>query len=363
MAQGEQLMRSLDKSSARRILVRGTNWVGDAVMTLPAVKALAEACPRAEVHVLAKPWVAPVYEACPQVKEVVLYEAKARHQGLGGGFVLAGELKKGGYDWAVLFQNAFQAALLAFMARIPVRLGYDSDARKILLTHPLLRTQQDRSIHETAYYLNILYKAGLIDNAPLPEGVCPELMPLEKDRLWAEEFLAEKGAEGRLLGLAPGAAFGPAKCWPAERFSASARILKEDDFETVLLFGSKGEQKACHEVSEGLGDLKTLNLAGATSLGQALALLERLDLFITNDSGLMHAAAALGAPTVAVFGSTNPVTTAARGPKTALVRKPVDCSPCKKPVCPRDMRCFTIISPQDVARAARGLLDKGLEVY
>ncbi|KIX12891.1 lipopolysaccharide heptosyltransferase II [Dethiosulfatarculus sandiegensis] len=355
-------MRPLDKTSVRRILVRGANWVGDAVMTLPAVKALAESCPRAEVHVLAKPWVAPVYQACPEVKNVVLYEAKTRHQGLKGGLALVGELKKGGYDWAVLFQNAFQAALIAFLARIPVRLGYDSDARKMLLTHPVTRTKEDRSVHETSYYLNVLYQLGLIDQAPLPEGVCPELCPLEQDRLWAGDFLAEKGAQGRLLGLAPGAAFGPAKCWPAERFSAAARLLEQDGFETVLLFGSKGEQKACQEVSQGLGDLKTLNLAGATSLGQALALLERLDLFITNDSGLMHAAAALGAPTVAVFGSTNPVTTSAKGPRTALVCKPVDCSPCKKPVCPRDMRCFTVISPEDVALAARGLLAKGPEV-
>ena len=148
---------------------------------------------------------------------------------------------------------------------------------------------------------------------------------------------------------------------PPSVFAAAARDLA-DRFDAVLLFGGKGEAAACDVVAQGLAGLKVLNLAGSTDLGQALALVERTGLFITNDSGLMHAAAALGRSTVAVFGSTNPVTTGPLGPRTALVRVPVDCSPCLKPVCPTgDLKCFTAISPEQVAQAARELLAGGGE--
>jgi heptosyltransferase-2 len=161
-----------------------------------------------------------------------------------------------------------------------------------------------------------------------------------REQGWAEGFLAGQGlAPGRLLGCAPWASFGPAKCWPAERFAATLQDLAGEG--SVLLFGSGAEAQATAAVGQGLTGLRFVDLAGRTDLAQALALLARLDLFITNDSGLMHAAAALGVPTLAVFGSTNPVTTAPLGPLVQVVRHPVECSPCLKPVCPQnDLRCF-----------------------
>ena len=179
--------------------------------------------------------------------------------------------------------------------------------------------------------------------------MAPRIALDQADVNWALEFLAENGLgrDARLLGMAPGAAFGPAKMWPADRFAETARLLEPDGLNAVLLFGSRGEAQACRLVEQGLGGMKTLNLAGSTTLGQALALLARLKLFITNDSGLMHAAAALGIATCAVFGSTNPVTTSPLGPRTRVVRKPVECSPCLKPVCPRpEMICFAAITPR-----------------
>ena len=351
-------MTPLQREQPRRILVRATNWVGDAVMTLPAVEALAQACPQAAIEVLAKPWVAPVYAASPWVSAVKHYDASGAHAGLRGRLRLAGELKSIGYDWAVLFQNAFEAALIARLAGIPVRLGYATDGRSLLLTHKAARTAQVRNIHETSYYLHILWQAGLLDSEPPAGGVRPSLELDSQDASWAQGFLAgEKIESGQpLLGLAPGATFGPAKCWPAERFVAAARDLAGEGTRAVLLFGSAAEKEATDAVAQGLEGLKVVDLAGRTSLGQALALLARLELFLTNDSGLMHAAAALGTPTVAVFGSTNPVTTAPLGPWVSIVRRPVDCSPCLKPVCPRDMRCFTAIEPQEVVRAGQELL-------
>ncbi len=351
-------MRRLDPSTARHILVRATNWVGDAVMTLPALEALAGLCPQARITVLAKPWVAPVYAAAPSRPRVMLLEAGGAHAGLAGRLRLARELRGMDFDWALLFQNAFEAGLIAWLARVPVRLGYATDGRGPLLTHRVPRRPEVRRVHETAYYLHILHGAGLLDQAPPAGGVQPELRLPAGDGEWAAEFLADQGLEGeRLLGLAPGAAFGPAKCWPAERFAAAARGLARQGLGAVLLFGSRGEAAACAQVAGGLAGLKVVDLSGRTSLGQALALLARLDLFVTNDSGLMHAAAALGRPTVAVFGSTNPVTTAPLGPWVRLVRQAVECSPCLKPVCPRpEMICFTGIEPAQVVAAGRELL-------
>jgi heptosyltransferase-2 len=354
-------MRALDPAAPKRILVRATNWVGDAVMTLPALEALVRACPQAELTVLAKPWVAPVYAAASCQPKVMLLDARGAHQGIGGNMRLAKGLRSMGFDWAVLLQNAFEAGLIAWLARVPVRIGYASDGRGRLLTHGVKRTPAVRQVHETSYYLHMLYGTGLLAEEPLPEGVQPRLVLGQEDDEWAKVFLAENGLQAApLLGLAPGAAFGPAKCWPAERFAAAAQDLKADGFKAVLLFGSASEAATNAQVAGGLGGLKVVDLAGRTDLGQALALLKRLSLFVTNDSGLMHAAAALGTPTVAVFGSTNPVTTSPLGPKVALVRREVECSPCLKPVCPRgDLICFEGIGPQDVADTARRLLGVG----
>ena len=351
-------MRPLDPGSCRRLLVRGTNWVGDAVMTLPALEALANACPQARITVLAKPWVAAIYNACPRVAEVRGFPPETGWEGLKARYRLADNIRREGYDWAVLLQNALGAALIAWWARVPVRLGYASDGRGLLLTHPIARHGGVRQVHETSYYLYMLHRAGLLAQQPPPGGVRPLLQVDAWDRAWAADFLAQQGlgAGDRLLGMAPGAAYGPAKCWPAERFAASARELWADGLHAVLLLGSRGEASACRRVAQGLEGIKVLNLAGSTNLGQVLALLERLEVFITNDSGLMHAAAALGRPTVAVFGSTNPVTTAPLGPHTRILRHPVDCSPCLKPTCPLDLRCFTAIEPQEAAQAARELV-------
>jgi heptosyltransferase-2 len=350
-------MRPLDPSAPRYILVRATNWVGDAVMTLPALEALAAACPQAELTVLAKPWVAPVYAAALCKPKVMILEARGIHQGALGRLRLAKELRSMGFDWAVLFQNAFEAGFIVWWARIPVRAGYASDGRGPLLTHGLKRTPAVRQLHETSYYLHVLHGAGILPQESPPEGVQPELqLPAEYEK-WADEFLASNGLQGsRLLGLAPGAAFGPAKCWPADRFASAAQELVQDGYDAVLLFGSPGEAATTAQVAAEFDEVKVMDLAGRTDLGQALALLKRLSMFLTNDSGLMHAAAALGAPTVAVFGSTNPVTTSPLGPEVALVRREVECSPCLKPECPRgDLICFDGITPQDVAAAARGL--------
>lgn len=355
-------MAPLDTAAPRRIMVRGTNWVGDAVMTLPALEALNAACPQAGIEVVARPWVAAVYEAHPAVQRVHHLNAHTAHKWAWGRVRLARELGREHFDWAVLFQNAFEAAFIAWLARVPVRVGFDSDARRMLLTHPVRRLAWMRRVHETSYYLWILRGAGLLDHDPPAEGVTPRLYIRDQDRAWAGEFLAARGLDkaGNLVGMAPGAAFGPAKCWPADRYAAAAGMLADKGLGPALLFGSNSERPAVEAVAALAGEDRVVDLAGRTDLGQALALLARLSLFITNDSGLMHAAAALGVPTVAVFGSTNPTATGPLGPRVRVVYHPVDCAPCKKPNCPTgDLKCLTAISPEEVAEAGLELLAGG----
>lgn len=342
----------------RRVLVRATNWVGDAVMTLPAMDRLGQAFAGASIDVLAKPWVAAVYRGHPAVNEVLILDAQGRHKGLAGRLRLARWLRGRGYDCAVLLQNAFDAALIAWLAGIPRRIGYARDGRRPLLTTAVACPPEARALHETSYYLRLLAGAGLIDDQPPAQGVRPVLRPRPEDAAWADGFIAGRGLAGRpLIGVAPGAAFGPAKCWPAESFAAAAAGLAPGLGASVLLFGGKGEARTTAQVAARLGQTPHADLAGATDLGQALALLARLSLFLTNDSGLMHAAAALGAPTVAVFGSTNPATTGPLGRRVAIVRKDCPCAPCKKPVCPSgDLRCLRSIAPEDVIAAAENLL-------
>ncbi len=326
-------------------------------MSLPALAALARACPDARIEVLARPWVAELYAMQPGVGRVLIIDEKGQNKGLGGMMRLVKNLRAPNYQWAILLQNAFKAAALAWLARIPTRIGYSRDGRGFLLTQAVPCPASIRKVHETAYYLNILHQVGLCP-APNPNGTTPELHLSAGALAWANEFLQRQNLSGPLLGLAPGASFGPAKCWPAQNYAAAARELAQKRQMTVLIFGSAAEDAVARQVMEGLGNIKAINLCGALGLAQALALLSKLNLLLTNDSGLMHAAAALGAPTLAIFGSTNPQTTRPLGPKVTLLRKPLDCSPCLKPACPHGhMRCFWAITPEEVVRAASALLN------
>lgn len=331
-------------------------------MSLPALAALIKACPEASIDVLARPWVAELYAMQPGVNQVLIIDEKGANRGFKGMRKLIAGLKEANYQWALLLQNAFKAAALAWLARIPLRIGYKRDARGFLLTHGVDCPPAIRKVHETAYYLNLLCQVGLAP-APPAEGVLPVLCLSPAAIGWADAFLAEHKLTGPLLGLAPGASFGPAKCWPAPNYAKAAGALARQRGMVILIFGSKAEAVVAEQVKSGLPkDARVLDLCGGLSLSQALALLARLDLLLTNDSGLMHAAAALGRPTLAIFGSTNPQTTRPLGPRVKLLRKDFDCAPCKKPTCSRgDLRCLWAITPDEVFNAAIEMLDNNKE--
>ena len=336
-----------------RLLIRSTNWIGDAVMTTPAVRAIRHNFPGARISLLAKPWVVPVFAHSPHVDEIIVFDAKGRHKGFGGTIRMARDLRTYRFDAAIFLQNAIEAALIAFMAGIPVRIGFDTDARRLLLTHPVRCTKAIKTIHQTGYYLKMLEGAGLVTG---PSSL--ELRVGAQDRHAAEQILSTRGITPghRVVGLNPSATFGPAKQWFPERYAALGdRLIREHDA-VILIFGGPSDRELGRTISR-MMTAPAIDLSGQTSLGEAMALIDRCDGFVTNDSGLMHVAAALNTPLVAIFGSTNWTTTSPYSPTSRIVRVPIECSPCMQPVCPLGhMNCMKRVTVDMVFGAVEDLL-------
>ena len=345
-------MNALPKEGIRKILIRGTNWIGDVVMTLPAITAVREAYPEARISILVKPWVADLLRISPDVDEVMVYERPGVHEGLGGLFRLVRELKTQKFDMAILLQNAIEAAVIAWLARIPVRAGYNTDGRGIFLTHSVIRSKEILRVHQVEYYLGMLKALGL--EAGRKDA---RLLISEEEKALSDRILKQRGiAETSLLiGLAPGATYGPAKRWYPERFANVADRLIERFSASVLLFGSPGDHDIAQKVQESARS-SLINLTGETTLREAISLIARCRLFVTNDSGLMHVAGALGVPTVAIFGSTNPLTTSPVGRKSVVITKNAPCSPCLKEICPTDFSCMDLITTDEVYLTAETML-------
>ena len=340
-----------------RIVIRSANWVGDAIMSTPALRAVRRAFPGARITLLAKPWVIPIFEKSPDIDEIMVYEADGRHNGPLGLLRLAADIHRQRFDTAILLQNAFEAALLAFMARIPRRIGFTTDARSLLLTDRINTWRPLKKGHLIDYYLGLMQGAGIATrNKKLHLHITPE------ETAEARRFLAETGtAEHQwVVGLNPGAAFGTAKRWLPERYVELGRRLADEHKAMILIFGSSSESQLGTQLATQIGP-SCVNLSGHTSLRQAMALIGICNLFITNDSGLMHVAAALDIPQVAIIGPTDPIATGPVNTLSRLVQKPESChlSPCLKPHCPlKDHRCMTAISVEMVMQTALALLPK-----
>lgn len=346
-------IKPIQTENIRRLLIRSTNWIGDAIMTTPAVQTIRQSFPRAHISILAKPWVAPVFENSPHVDAVLIYDGAARHKGFWGKFRLAKELRKYRFDAAILLQNAFEAALITLLGGIPLRIGYNTDGRSLLLTHPVPCKPEIKKVHQTRYYLNILRELGLKDGSPnLYFAVS------RQQRLRAKEILAEYGLSKNagLVGINPGATFGPAKQWHPERFARLADKIQEVTGFRILILGGPQDSQLGRQITQ-MMKYPPLDLSGKTDLGEAMALIEQCRLFVSNDSGLMHVAAALNVPLVAVFGSTNSTTTGPLGSRSRVVQVSVACSPCLKPECPEGhLNCMDRIDVDMVFAAAKAML-------
>jgi heptosyltransferase-2 len=328
-------------------LIIAPQWIGDAVMTEPLVRRLQARGERLTVGAL--PWVAPVYRAMPQVAEVV--EFPFQHGGLQwtGRRAMAAQLT-GRFDAAYVLPNSLKSALIPFLARIPRRVGYRGEARIGLLTERLPNPPRDNRPPMVAFYSALSGETGLDQDRPA----------LQMDPQVVAQALLDLGLQrGGYVVFAPGAEYGPAKRWPAAHFAALAQQLDVP----VVLLGSGKERALCEEIAAPVNAARpgwAFNFAGKTTLAQAFSAIAASKNVVSNDSGLMHVAAAFGVPQVAVYGSSSPLHTPPLNnlaqvlwlKTNAAYQPPLDCAPCYQRDCPLGhTRCLVDVRPEQVLAA------------
>ncbi len=326
-----------------------TNWLGDTMIALPALRALRERFPGGHLAVQIRANLAEILSGIPWIDEVLPLTIRSGTPGIADRVRVAGELRRKRFGLAVVFPNSFDSALLPFLAGIPERLGYARDGRGPLLTVPVPATPEIRSMHQVRSYHALLRPLG-IGGEPGPV----ELEVPESAAERAGALLAELPGEGPVIALAAGSAYGRAREWPEEHFAALARILAERHGARFVLVGAPREVEQCRKVVALAGGLPRgsaiLITAGRTSPADLAALLARCDAFFGNDSGAMHVAAAVGIPTLAIFGSTNPVHTHPLGPRAEIFVSDRECSPCMARTCRfGHYGCLTDFTPEMVA--------------
>ena len=349
--------------SFRKILVRATDWVGDAVMSLPALQALRVQYPQARISLLARPWVADIYRREPFCDDLIPYEAPRGSRGLHTKWQIASELRVRSFDCAILLPNSFESAMLVRLAQVPLRIGYRRDARGWLLTRAVpVPRRGEIPKHERFYYLELLRRSGLISSYSLEGDIRLDGSRAAKAK--GREAFRELSVSEPIIGIAPGAAYGGAKRWLPDGFAEAATEVARESPSSFALFGSQGERGVCELVEKALAarGQRAINLAGRTSLGEFIEFAAACHLFLTNDSGPMHIASALGVPTVAIFGATDYLATGPTVDSSRVIREPVECSPCLLRECPIDHRCMTRVSARRVASEALSLVQLGREV-
>jgi heptosyltransferase-2 len=327
-------------------------------MAIPALEAIRRRGPESVITILARPAVAGLFSRQPFADRILEYDRAGKHRGLLGREKLIHELRAEKFDVAVLLQNAFEAAWLSWRAGIPERIGYARDGRGPLLTQAIAVPARgpkgaEFPRHESHYYFELLRRAGWVDRS---EEIYPShgiRLALDKeDRAAAESMLRKAGVRpgSWRCAIAPGASYGAAKCWPAERFALLAdRLISECDAD-VIFFGTGGEREIVANIFSAM-KARAISMVGNTPMRDLAPLFSECTIFVGNDSGAMHVAAAAGLPVVGIFGSTDPEGTAPVTQEFTLVQEKVSCSPCFLRQCPVDHRCMTRISVDSVFSA------------
>ena len=350
-------MRRVEAEGIKRVVVRGTNWVGDSLMTVPALRALRRVLPGANITLVIRPSAQGIFSEADFVDDILIYDRK----GVFSVIPQIREWRRREFDLALLFQNAFEAALIPFMAGVPLRLGYATESRQGLLTHPLPLPEWRSSRHEVFYYLYLVtaLEQMLFGTSSICEAVPDASIEISDVRkAEATNLLRAHGVreDELVVALCPGSINSRAKRWPAEAYAALADRLI-DSQRQVLLIGSKDEADVSEEVTSQMRH-RPIVLTGKTTLDQITAVLAGVDLIVTNDTGPAHIGAALGRPTIVIFGPTNPLTTRPFSPTAEILRHPPDCAPCMLRDCPIDHRCMTAITVDEVFEHSHALLKR-----
>jgi heptosyltransferase-2 len=327
-----------------RVLVKGNNWLGDAVLSLPTIGGIKLLKPHASVSVLTRESLRGLYESVGDVDEIIPYASS---------FDALRKLRKREFDACLILPRSFKSALVPAIARIPTRIGYAADSRSLLLTVPVPRGEETLKTHRIYYYFNLL--RGF---APTPQVPRAELQVLPGAAAWVRGALEVLPTRGRsLVAMNPGGAFGESKRWGSDRFAALGRRLARELGAFVAVVGLESEAELTAEVAKRIGR-DAADFGGKTSIPQLIALLARAELFVGNDTAAMHLADALGRPVAAIFGPTDPVATRPFGRRHAILRREgLECSPCLKTECPlRHHDCMRLIEVSEVFDACRKLL-------
>lgn len=329
-------------------------------MCVPALRELRRLLPNTHITLASRPGTSDIFIDADFADEVITCE----RSGLRSVWSQISEWKRQRFDLAILFQNAFEAAAIAFMARAPARIGYDTERRGFLLTHPIPSPAWKNEKHEIFYYLNIVGELErALSNRSSFETRDPQfsLSISEARKQKARERLRDQGvpAGQPLVLLCPGSVNSRAKRWPADRYAALADQLS-DVGATIGLIGSPRELDVSEQV-RAQSHRPLILFTGRTSVAEVTELISIADLLVTNDTGPAHIGAAVGTPTLVIFGPTNPLTTRPFGPTGEIIREPPDCAPCMLRDCPIDHRCMTAITPEQVFERAVRLMQPRVE--
>jgi heptosyltransferase-2 len=357
------MTRILHSQQIERVVVRGANWVGDAVMTVAALRELRRVLPAAHITLATRPWAQGIFAGAGLVDELLLIDDTRR--GLRATLRQITEWRARRFDLALLLPNAFEPAFIAAAARVPLRMGYATDGRGFLLTHPLAVPPWRSEQHEVFYYLNLVFE---LEHALTGEAQFENREPQfqlrvsDERQAAARDLLKRHGAladEDRpLVVLCPGSTNSRAKRWPSDRYAALADHLMGKAKANVVLIGAREELHVTQEVVAQMRR-RPVVLTGETDLAETVAVLSVADLLVTNDTGPAHISAALERPTLVIFGPTNPLTTRPFSPTADIIRHPPDCAPCMLRDCPIDHRCMTAITPEEVFLRAVEMLAHG----
>lgn len=341
-----------------KILVRGTNWIGDAVMSVPALRELRRIFPDSHITLHTRSWADGLFRDADFIDELVTFD---KHRwAIKDVYDNSQFLKDDGFELAILLPNSFEAAITSFLSRIPRRIGYNKDIRGLLLTDPIAVPEWKNRRHEVFYYLNLI---GEVERRVLGRETVLNAIPntainVSEERIFAaRSILMTAGVDlsKKTVALGVGSTNSRAKRWPAERYAQLAdKLISVLDVNAILV-GAPDEAEIAATVVE-ISTNPLINMSGKTDLGEAVAILSVADLLISNDMGLAHVAPSVGTDTITIFGPTNPETTRSFAQNAEIIRKAVECSPCMLRDCPIDHRCMTQISVEEVFDAAKNKL-------
>jgi heptosyltransferase-2 len=343
-----------------KILVRGANWIGDAVMTIPALRALRSIYPAANITLYTKAWAEGVFRDADFIDRILKVEDQ------GSGFIASVKESRrvaaGDYDIALLFTNSFQTAAVVRMAGIKSRVGYSREGRGFLLTHAIKRKPGLADRHQAFYYLNLVEEAAkrLGDDSAAPPSHPDGSLPVDEERRVGARNLLDRSGVDRskpTIAFGVGSTNSAAKRWGEAKYAKLADLFAENFDSNILLVGSKDETEVSGQVSA-LSKADVIDLTGTTDLATATAILSEIDLFVSNDMGLAHIAAAVGTKTLVIFGPTDDIATRPFSHNADIIRHPVECSPCMLRDCPIDHRCMVRLEPETVFAKAIEMLNE-----